>query len=207
MPDKAIALPLPAADLRHKLGDAILNLVLQVPTSTESEMTQPLIRAQAIARSAARQAGLMAASLALPPGVLGWLTVLPELVAVWRLQAQLVSDIAASYGKTATLSREHMLYCLFRHVSAQLFRDVVVRVGERFMIRRASLAFLQSLTKTLGVKVTQSIIGKGAARLVPLIGAVGVGAYAYFDTQQVAKTAIELFSRDIVTDHPAPAAS
>jgi hypothetical protein len=90
-----------------------------------------------------------------------------------------------------------MLYCLFKHVSAQLFRDVVVRVGERYLIRRASLAFIQSVAKALGVKVTQKIIGKGVARFVPLIGAVGVGAYAYFDTNQVAKTAIDLFSKDI----------
>ena len=147
----------------------------------------------------------MAASLALPPGVLGWLTVLPELVAVWRLQAQMVSDIAAVYGKTAELNREHMLYCLFRHVSAQLFRDVVVRVGERFVIRRASLAFLQSLAQSLGLRVTQSLLGKGAARLVPLLGALGVGAYAYFDTNQVATTAIALFSSEIVADGPAAA--
>jgi hypothetical protein len=35
---------------------------------------------------------------------------------------------------------------------------------------------------------------------VPLLGAVTVGAYAYFDTAQVAKTAIDLFERDIVID-------
>jgi mannose/fructose/N-acetylgalactosamine-specific phosphotransferase system component IIC len=199
MPDKSLTLPEPHPhDLQRKVGDAILNLVLQVPASTENEMAQPRVRAQAIARTAARQASLMAASLALPPGVLGWLTVLPELVAVWRLQAQMVSDIAASYGKTAVLSREHMLYCLFRHVSAQLFRDVVVRVGERFVIQRASLALVQSLAQSLGIRVTQSIVGKGISRLIPLIGAVGVGAYAYYDTSEVAKTAIELFSRDIL---------
>jgi hypothetical protein len=119
---------------------------------------------------------------------------------VWKLQAQMVADIAAVYGKSASLSREQMIYCLFKHVSAQLFRDVVVRVGERFVIQQASLAFIQSAARTLGVKVTQNIIGKGVSRVVPLLGAVGVGAYAYFDTTQVAKTAIELFSKDIVLD-------
>jgi hypothetical protein len=29
-----------------------------------------------------------------------------------------------------------------------------------------------------------------------MVGAVGVGAYAYYDTRQVARTAIELFSDD-----------
>jgi hypothetical protein len=49
------------------------------------------------------------------PGQLGLLTVLPDLVAMWRIQSQLVSDIAAVYGKTANLGREHMLWCLFKH--------------------------------------------------------------------------------------------
>jgi hypothetical protein len=184
-------------DLPQKVGDAILGLVLRVPESSENQMAQPEARAKALGRTAARQASLVAGSLALPPGFLGWLTILPELVGVWKLQAQMVSDIAAVYGKSATLGREQMLYCLFKHVSAQLFRDVVVRVGERFVIQRTSLAFMQSAARTLGVKVTQKLIGQGLARFVPLMGAVGVGAYAYFDTTQVAKTAIELFAKDL----------
>ena len=200
MSKNAITLIEPPHDLRQKVGDTILNLVLQIPASSESPVEQAPGRARAIGRTAARQASLMAGSLALPPGFLGWLTILPELVGVWKLQAQMVADIAAVYGKSASLGREQMIYCLFKHVSAQLFRDVVVRVGERFVIQRASLAFIQSAARTLGVKVTQKIIGKGVSRFVPLIGAVGVGAYAYFDTTQVAKTAIDLFSKEITLD-------
>ena len=187
-------------DLRHKVGDAILDLVLQVPASSENQVEQPQARAQALGRAAARQASLLAGSLALPPGFLGWLTIVPELVGVWKLQAQMVSDIASVYGKSASLGREQMVYCLFKHVSAQLFRDVVVRVGERYVVKAASLAFIQTAAHTLGVKVTQNIVGKSVSRFVPLLGAVGVGAYAYFDTSQVAKTAIELFSREIIQD-------
>ena len=207
MTDNALATLDSDQNFRHKVGDAILDLVLRVPASRESEIEHPEARARALGRSAARQASLMAGSMALPPGFLGWLTILPELMGVWKLQAQMVSDIAAVYGKSATLGREQMVYCLFKHVSAQLFRDVVVRVGERFVIQRASLGFLQSAARTLGVKVTQKVIGKSAARFVPLIGAVGVGAYAYFDTTQVAKTAIELFSKEIVMESGAPQSS
>ena len=200
MPENSLAvLPLPE-DPRHKIGDAILRLVLSVPGSNEGTTVQPEPRARSLGRAAARQASLTAGSLALPPGVLGWLTILPELLAVWRLQAQMVSDIAAVYGKTAQLGREQMLYCLFKHVSAQLFRDVVVQVGERYVVQRASLALVQYAARTLGVKVTQNVIGKSVSRLLPLVGALGVGAYAYFDTTQVAKTAIALFSSEIVLD-------
>lgn len=200
MTQTALALTHPSRALRRKVGDAVLDLVLHIPASREQVVERPELRARSLGRKAARQASLVAASLALPPGLLSWLTILPELVAVWRLQAQLVSDIAAIYGQTAVLGREQMLYCLFKHVSAQLLRDMLVRIGERIVMQRASKGFLQSTARTLGVKVTQRVLGNGATRLVPLIGAVGVGAYAYFDTTQVAKTAIELFSKDIVVD-------
>ncbi|APW42664.1 hypothetical protein [Rhodoferax saidenbachensis] len=184
----------------NQLTDAVLALVLQVPGSQEQAVAQPALRAHVVARKAARNASLIASSLSLPPGFLGWLTVLPELLGVWRLQAQMVSDIAAVYGKHKTLGREQMLYCLFKHMSAQLFRDVIVRVGERALVRQTSLKLLQALVKQLGAQVTQTVIRKSAARFVPLLGAVGVGAYAYFDTLQVAKTAVELFEREIVIE-------
>lgn len=183
------------------MGDAILDLVLAVPSSDEQPAPHnPEMKARAVGRAAARKASLLAGSFALPPGLLGWLTVLPELLSVWRLQAQMVSDIAAIFDKQATLNREQMLYCLFKHVSAQLFRDVVARVGERYIIHAASTPMIRSIAQALGVKVTKSLATKGASRLVPLVGAVGVGVYAYYDTTQVAKTAIELFSREVVVE-------
>jgi hypothetical protein len=186
------------------LSEAVLALVLRVPDSAEPMLEQPSSRAHAIARQAARTASLISGSMALPPGFLGWLTVVPELVGVWKLQAQMVSDIAGVYGKSKTLGREQMLYCLFKHVSAQLFRDVVVRVGERVVVRQTSLKALQSLAQQVGVQISKAVISKGASRFVPLLGAVGVGAYAYFDTLQVAKTAVELFERDTVIEAPTP---
>lgn len=195
----AVLVPQPE-DAGQQVSEALLNLILRVPESSERELAQPHARAHVIARAASRQASLLAGSLALPPGFLGWLTILPELVGVWKLQAQMVSDIAAVYGKTATLGREQMVYCLFKHVSAQLFRDVVVRVGERYLVRRVSLQMLQGVARALGVNITQKMIGKGVSRFVPLLGAVGVSAYAYLDTTQVAKTAIELFSSEITLD-------
>lgn len=182
------------------LADAMLQLVLHVPPSAEPVVAHPAERAHAIARRAARNASVVSGSLSLPPGVLGWLTVVPELLGVWKLQAQMVSDIAGVYGKSKTLGREQMLYCLFRHMSAQVFRDVVVRVGERFVIRKATLKVLQALAQQLGLQVSKAVISKGASRFIPLVGAVGAGAYAYFDTLQVAKTAVELFERETVVD-------
>ena len=200
MPNSAIVTRSQHEKAGHRIAEAILNFVGRVPASVEHKSRNPAARARSIANSAAARAALTAGSLALPPGPLGWLTILPELVTVWKIQAQMVADIAAIYGKDAALTREQMIYCLFRHAAAQAVRDLVVRVGERLLVQRVSIRVLQGIAERIGVRITQQAIGKGVSRWVPVIGALGVGAYAYYDTGQVARTAIELFRHEVEID-------
>jgi hypothetical protein len=181
----------------NRVTQAILDFVSRIPGSKVDAAADAKVQARAIAGRAAQRAALTAGSLALPPGPLGWLTVLPELVAIWKLQAQMVSDIAAAYGRHAELGREQMLYCLFRHTAAQAFRDLVVRMGDRLLFRRMSQTVVERIARHLGVKLSRRALGEGVSRWLPVIGALGVGAYAYYDTGQVAATAIELFDGGI----------
>ena len=181
----------------NRVTQAILDFVSQIPSSKIGSSGDPETAARRLAQRAAQRAALTAGSLALPPGPLGWLTVLPELIAIWKIQAQMVSDIAAVYGRHPTLGREQMLWCLFRHTAAQAFRDLVIRLGDRLLFRRMSYAVAERVAKQVGVKVTQHLMGKGLARWLPVVGALGVGAYAYYDTGQVASTAIAMFSGPI----------
>lgn len=203
MAKKVLASPAPD-DPGNRITEAILNFIGHIPETNERASRTPAQSARVTASAAARKSAVTAGTLALPPGPLGWLTILPELVAVWKIQAQMVADIAASYGKASALTREQMFYCLFRHVAAQAVRDLVVQVGERFLVRRASLRVFQNVAKRTGVRLTQRAIGKGVSRWVPLVGAAGVAAYAYYDTGRVATTAIELFEREIDFEEKPP---
>ena len=49
-----------------------------------------------------------------------------------------------------------MLYCLFRHMASQVLRDVVVRAGERAIVRQLSSQALQSMLGSLGLTVTRA---------------------------------------------------
>lgn len=118
------------------------------------------------------------------------LTVIPDLVMVWRVQAQLVSDLHWLYGKEAILTRESMIYCLFRHASAQALRDIAVRVGERIVVKRVNLRFLQKAAQRLGVVVTQRVISRTFSRWLPLLGAAAISAYAHYDTRKVGETTL-----------------
>ena len=204
-PSQQIAAVIAPADA-GRVTRAILDFVSEVPASKVADSADPATAAHQLASRAAQRAALTAGSLALPPGPLGWLTLLPELIAIWRIQAQMVSDIAAAYGRRAALGREQMLWCLFRHTAAQAFRDLVVQVGDRLVFRRMSHGVVQSVARQVGRKLSRRAIGEGVSRWLPVIGALGVGAYAYVDTTQVARTAITLFSGDMAMEGAVDAA-
>jgi hypothetical protein len=189
---------LPAAgEPSRRIAEQILDYLSDIPPSREQPREHPRARAEAIALAARRKAFLASSSLALPPGPIGWLTVLPELAAIWKIQAQMVADIAAVCGQHPELTREQMLFCLFRHAAAQAVRDLAVRAGQRWMVQAATAHGFRSIAHRIGVKLSERALGSSLARMVPLAGALGVGAYAWYDTRQVAQTAIAMFSREV----------
>lgn len=182
------------------IGQAILDFIGDIPASQERKSRVPVTAVRIKANTAAAKAALAAGALALPRGLVGWLTVLPEMLLVWTIQRQLVADIAALYGKKAALTPELMVYCLFQHTAAQGVQDLVVRVGQRALVRRAPWRSFGPLTRRIGARLGKRMQAKGRSPWLALAGAAGIGAYAYFDTVHVAATAIELFEREIVLE-------
>jgi hypothetical protein len=200
------------------LANAILDFIGSVPTSDEPRHRDPVGRARRIGQSVKAKAALASGTLALPPGPLGWLTLLPELRTVWQQQAQMVADIAAAHGRHAELNREVMLYCLFRHIAPAAFARVVQRqTNGRFLIRPASAQVLRGIALKIAARVSLRLAGRGATRWLPIVGAVGVGIFSWYDTGRVAATAEALFQHpfetslegvgagDMVEDEAAPA--
>jgi hypothetical protein len=180
-------------DLVNKISKFLMDLLSEVPASDEHKAKSPRERARKLGLQASLKAAGVSGSLAIPPGPVGMLTILPDLFAVWKIQRRLVADIASCYGKTAQLGKEQMIYCLFKHTAGQIVRDVAVRVGERVLVKRASLRAMQRVLRRIGVVVTQRIVSRTISRLIPILGAVGIGSYAFYDTAQVAKTSILFF--------------
>jgi len=188
---------IPSEPWLDRFVEELLKIMADIPTTSEPVSQTPAARCRVITQVAAAKAAGIAGTLTLPSGPWGMVTIVPDLYAIWRVQARMVADVAAIYGKTLYLSREQMLYCLFRHAAGHIVRDLVVRVGERVLIKRASFEGLQQILRRLGFKLTQRLVGRTVSRWLPVIGAAGVAAYAYSDTLRVGKTAIDLFRRDI----------
>ena len=190
--------PVPAGPLRQEtdpprdVASVIERVISDVPPPRTERVSDAGRVAHKVAREAAQKAAVLSGSLALPPGPIGMLTVLPDLYLIWKVQRQMVADIFALHGREAELTRSHMLYCLFRHLASHVARDVVVRAGQRIVVQELSAGAIGTLLRQVGVYVTQRVAGTAASRWVPLAGAAAVGAYAYWDTMQVAKSTCRL---------------
>jgi hypothetical protein len=73
----------------------------------------------------------------------------------------------------------------------------VVRVGERYIVRRSSQKIFETMLGKIGLRVGRSLLGERIARFVPLVGALLIARYSFKDTAQVGKTAEKLFSSRI----------
>ena len=171
-----------SSSIQEMFNSVVFNLITDIPDSLLCPNRDPDARADILIKQAAIKAAAISTSLSIPAGFTGVLTSIPDIAAVWRIQAQLVSD-----------SREAMVWCLFRHSAASLLRDVAVRTGSRIVVQKLSLAALQKLLQKIGVKISANFLGRIALRAIPAIGAVGNGAYTYFDTNEVGKTAKSYF--------------
>ncbi len=176
----------------------LMDVIVSIPQSEERLSPTPDVRSTELIKKASTTTAGISGGAALVPGPLGLLTILPDMYAIWRVQAQLVADIAAVYGKTGTLGKEQMIWCLFKHSAAHVAGDFVVQVGERYIVHPRSLQWIQKAVGMLGIKIAQRVLGKSVARFLPVLGAAAVARYAYIDTKNVGLAAISLFSKEIV---------
>ena len=184
----------------EQISSSILELASRVPLTDEPVSRQPAFRAGQIAAAAQRKTAAVSAVAALPPGPIGLLTLVPEMAVVWRIQSQMVADIAGAHGKAQFLSPDLMLHCLFQHSAGRAIGGLAVRLGERVLVRNASFRSLQPMARAVAGRVARRTFARSAARFVPGLGSAAIAVYAWRDTAQVARTAEEVFSRDIVQD-------
>lgn len=183
------------SDAYRRLAETVMDAAGRIPESGIQPADDPEARSRSLTSAAARDAAAISGALALPSGPLGAATVLPDLVLIWKRQAKLVADIAAAHDKTPLLTRESMLYCLFEHIASEALADVAVRVGQRLLITEVSVRVLQRVAAAVARRVAPRLLKSSVARWLPVVGAVGVGAYAYRDTTQVGRTALKYFSK------------
>ncbi|HEX4878672.1 MAG TPA: EcsC family protein [Limnobacter sp.] len=176
-------------------------------TNEPGKAKRPYERSKEITQKACAKAAAISGGLALPVGPLGVLTVLPDLVLVWRIQAQMVVDIAAAFGHKPAVTQQDLMHCLFNHVAGTAIREYERAIPlEQQASQRSLLDWIDTatrsggrdvavrVTKQVGQVILKRVAQRTASRIVPLAGAAIVSAYAALDTKEVARTAVEYFS-------------
>ena len=139
--------------LKEKAINLIFELITEIPDSLHCTTDDPDAKVKLLTQQAAFKAATVSATLSIPAGFTGILTAIPDIAAIWRIQAQLVADVAATYGKLAVLTREAMVWCLFRHSAASLLRDLAVRTGSRIVVQKLSSTALKKIIEKVGLSV------------------------------------------------------
>lgn len=180
-------------DAATALTPAVLAAVSEVPKPRVRKRRDPAEASRQLAAAAALKAAVAAGALAWPGSLVGWLSLLPQLRSVWRIQVQLVVDIAAVHGHRGRPTQEELLQCLFQHAPARTLRQAE---GRRAGVARGeslSARLLHLMAQRVALRLSQRLLGHRLVRLLPLVGAAGVGAYAYLETARVGTTAVALY--------------
>lgn len=179
--------------INEKINQLLLEILMNLPPPRNAALSAS---PEQLIKTASLKAAAVSGALSLPAGALAVLTLLPDLVAVWKIQVQLVADLAAVNGKSAQLTRETMLFCLFGK-DAFASEDLVVRIGQRYVFRRSSQKVFESFLGKIGLRIGRSLLGERVTRWIPFVGAAVIAHYSFSDTAKVGRTASELFSSAI----------
>lgn len=147
--------------------------------------------------SAARQAFGISTAAALPPGPLGLMTIFPELIAVTKIQMNLICRIAAYYGKQGQVNATLILLIFANEAGLAIGRHIVTRVGTRILIRTLGEESARSAARSVAARIGTRLAKKALGRWVPVLIAPLFGLFSKRLTARIGKEAVKLFSLDI----------
>lgn len=143
---------------------------------------------------------------AIPPGPVGLLTILPEVLAVTKVQINLIYKIAA-YFKKQTILRDNprlIIIILANALGVSIGKSLVAHYGEVLVLRAIESAMLKKVTQKvgqgIGAKIVARITSKGVLRFVPVVLAPLFGQLSRSMTIKIGKEADKIFGGDIVIE-------
>lgn len=149
-----------------------------------------------IISSYANQNAVISGGSGLVPGPMGMLTIVPELALVIRNQMSMVYDIGVAYGYGKKLNAE-LLIGVFGYALGSGALGLLVIHGQKVLVRRASLQFMQKVIQLMAGKVTQRVLKSMVSKWLPIAGAVALAAWSKLSTHLIAERAISVFEKEI----------
>lgn len=162
----------------------------------KGEVHSPTDARQVIERCA-RNNALITGALNLIPGPWGLASMVPELLAVFRNQIDMVYDLAVVHGKEAKVNNELLLYIFLSSIGTVGVGVVTVKGGE-LLVRKATQRLFRQMVEGLGTHIGKRLAKGALGKFVPLAGAAAMAWWTQYSTRQVGERADELFARNII---------
>ncbi len=172
-----------------------LDLLMELAPNPDEEYNDST--PENMVRSASWRAFGISAGLGLIPGPVGMAVILPEIIAITKLQIDLVYRIAAFYCKRNVVDKTIILLIFGHALGIHIGKSVVEKVGARTVVKTLTSSAVRKIAQNIGMKIGGMAVQKGAGRYIPFVMAPLFGFFSKFMTEEIGREAIELFSREI----------
>ena len=141
------------------------------------------------------------AMMSLPPGAIGYATIIPELISITKIQIDLIHQIAAYYGKLDEAKNPKILLLIIANAGGvETVKNLYEKIGANYLIKALGTEVVKDLAKKIGINLTQNAISKLVGRWIPIAMSPIFGYYSKKLTEKTGKCAIELFSNTIIDE-------
>ena len=130
------------------------------------------------------------------PGPFGIAVSIPEIVFVMRNNVAMIYDIGIAHGKRAQLNEQLLIKVLVSSLGSASGR-LIIASGSKYVIKRVSLHYMQSVIRILGGKVLQQTLKSTISKFLPGIGSVAMALWAAQTTYSIGKYTDDVFGKTI----------
>ena len=153
---------------------------------------------------AAQKAFKVSTALGLIPGPVGFMGILPEAVALTKLQINLICRIARHYNREERVDKEIVLLVLANVIGVAGGEALVRKAGTTLVIRSANTRVVRALARRIGTRAIENAAKKAIGRWIPLAVAPLFGYFSRSLTRKIGREAKRLLSSpELTIEHEA----
>ena len=155
---------------------------------------------QKMIRKASRAAFLISTGAGIPTGPVGLATIIPEVVAITKLQINLIFKVAKFHQQEAKVNKTIILTVLGVAMGVVLKHALINKVGTRLIVKSLSAEGAKRITREIGEKFAAGLLKRGLGRWIPLMLAPVFGYLSLSMTRKIGREAESLFSHELEVD-------
>jgi hypothetical protein len=148
-------------------------------------------------KTASRKAFLVSTAAGVVPGPWGWTTILPEIIAVTKIQIDLIHSIAAYYKKHAQLTPSLTLLIFAGQVKIQIGKNVARNTAGKFIVREMTKKTARHVAQRVGAAIGVKITARALGRMIPFVLAPVFGLMSKSMTTDIGNEAIKIFNQNL----------